>query len=517
MEQIDLSSKNNDYALYLPALGTFFSSFIGKQRHDPMNIDPKRFPSALQNLEEFNWLNPQQSLFPYKWSLYSAGHANLDLNTFAPSEDMVRNRDASSFLVGDSGGFQIAQGLWPGDWRANSGCPNADKKRTEVLTWLDNVTDYAMCLDIPSFVLSNPRGVENTKITNYKEQVDATKYNNDYFVKHRKGVANGGTRFLNVLQGSNHTEAENWYQIMKQYCDPNIYPDNHFNGWAMGGQNMSDIHLVLKRLVAFKFDGLLQEGKHDWIHFLGTSKLEWAVLLTALKRTLRKHVNPSLDISFDCASPFFGAARGQVYYENVFPHDGKWSYRMGPCPSDKKYSSDTRPWGDVMIQDGIYKNWQHSPISHTLLMNDICVRKPGEVNRHGKEYGTGWDSFSYVILQAHNVYMHITAVQEANRRFDAGEFPSGMRRSTGDYELFTDIIEDIFSAPTREQASAIIEKYDSYWMEIVGGRGFRGKKTKNSITMFNNLFEVTANEPENPKDEQEHVDSDDEMSKALEE
>ena len=102
MEQIDLSSKNNDYALYLPALGTFFSSFIGKQRHYPMNIDPKRFPSALQNLEEFNWLNPQQSLFPYKWSLYSAGHANLDLNTFAPSEDMVRNRDACLLYTSDA-------------------------------------------------------------------------------------------------------------------------------------------------------------------------------------------------------------------------------------------------------------------------------------------------------------------------------------------------------------------------------------------------------------------------------
>jgi hypothetical protein len=47
---------------------------------------------------------------------------------------------------------------------------------------------------------------------------------------------------------------------------------------------------------------LLQEGIHDWMHFLGTSKLEWAVLLTDIQRAVRKYVNPAFTISFDCAS-----------------------------------------------------------------------------------------------------------------------------------------------------------------------------------------------------------------------
>ena len=58
------------------------------------------------------------------------------------------------------------------------------------------------------------------------------------------------------------------------------------NGWAMGGQNMCDIHLVLKRLVALRFDGLLEKGIHDVMHFPGTSKLEWAVLLTDIQRAV---------------------------------------------------------------------------------------------------------------------------------------------------------------------------------------------------------------------------------------
>jgi hypothetical protein len=94
----------------------------------------------------------------------------------------------------------------------------------------------------------------------------------------------------------------------------------------------------------------------------------------------------------------------------------------------------------------------------------------------------------------HNVWMHLTAVQEANRRFDAGEYPAMMRRSTGDYAKFADIVEAIFAADTRAESEAIIEYYDEYWMEIVGTRGFKGKKTKNSHTLFNVLFDVSNND-----------------------
>jgi hypothetical protein len=53
---------------------------------------------------------------------------------------------------------------------------------------------------------------------------------------------------------------------MKDFCDPTKY-DKPFNGWAMGGQNMCDVDLVLRRLVALKFDGLLEQGHQDWMHF----------------------------------------------------------------------------------------------------------------------------------------------------------------------------------------------------------------------------------------------------------
>jgi hypothetical protein len=381
-----------------------------------------------------------------------------------------------------------------------------------VLKWLDNIADYSMILDIPTWVIHDKKAAHATgfsttdKSLALQQAVDATKFNNEYFIQHRRGIKQGGTKFLNVLQGDNHTSAETWYQTMKHYCDPKQYPEKHFDGWAMGGQNMCDVHLILKRLISLKYDGLLQEGVHDWMHFLGTSKLEWALLLTVIQQTVRKYVNPVFTISFDCASPFLATANGQAYHENVFPQCGKWGYRMAPSADDKKYATDTRKWSTGILADNIHTYWQESPVSDLLTMRDICYYKPGDLNKNGKEGRTSWDSFSYALLMGHNVWMHITAVQEANRRFEAGEYPAMMQRNDGDYEYFEDIIDSIFAAPNASASYKIIDRYTKYWMQIIGTRGFAGKKALNSNTMFNNFF-TTDNNPANNEPNFERMDN----------
>ena len=517
LDQDNLTAKQKDYAIFLPAISGFYATYIGKQR-DPINgpyVDPARMPAGIQDMEMMNWLNDQKGLFPYKWSLYSGGHANLDLNKQDWSEDMVRNREPGTLMLGDSGGFQIAKGLWEGDWRANSGCPKAQKRREAVLKWLDGIADYGMTLDIPTWVIHDKKASKACGISTLPEAVAATKYNNEYFMKHRRGVKNGGVKILNVLQGANHPDADKWYEIMKDYCDPKKYPDTHFNGWSMGGQNMCDIHLVLRRLVALRHDGLLQEGIHDWMHFLGTSKLEWAVLLTDIQRAVRKYVNPAFTISFDCASPFLATANGQVYHHIDLPHEDKWCYRMSPIVDDKKFSTDTRSYRDGILAEGFVKHFDESPISKHLLMKDICIYKPGvrktdaelngetfdpnnmehfhvspDLNKIGKNGKTSWDSFSYALLMGHNVWMHLEAVQRANREYDAGSWPAMMRNNNGDHAFFKDIVEAIFATPDRAEAEAIIAHYDRYWQDIIGTRGFKGKKAVSGRPMFDNLFEV---------------------------
>ena len=498
MSQDNLTAKQNDYAVFLPAISGFYATFVGKQR-DPVNgpyVDPARLPAGLKDMEMMNWLNSSKGLFPYKWSLYSGGHANLDLNKQDWSEDMVRNREPGTFMLGDSGGFQIAKGLWEGDWKANSGCAKAEKKRSSVLKWLDGIADYGMILDIPTWVIHDKKASAACQITTLQEAVDATKYNNEYFMANRKGKNNGGAKFLNVLQGDNHTSADTWYETMKHYCDPAQYPDTHFDGWSMGGQNMCDVHLVLRRLVALRHDNLLQEGVHDWMHFLGTSKLEWALLLTDIQRAVRKYVNPNFTISFDCASPFLATANGQVYHHIDLPHNGKWCYRMSPIVDDKKYSNDTRTYRDAILQDGLIHHFDESPISARCAVKDICIYKPGDLNKIGKEGKTSWDSFSYALLMGHNVWMHIESVQRANREYDSGTWPNMMWYENGDHTKFKDIVDAIFATSDRAEAEAIIESYSRYWMDIVGTRGFKGKKTMNANSQFNALFEVVDQEGE---------------------
>ena len=597
----NLTNKQEDYALFLPALSGFYATFVGKQRNPSAApyVDPSRFPAGMTDMEQLNWLNPDKALFPYRWSLYSAGHANLDLNDQDWTEDMVRNRDSSALILGDSGGFQIAKGQWPGNWKApdspevaaelvaatakgietitsvdpktgktkttsidhvkehNKALAEAQKKRDGVLKWLDGVANYGMVLDIPAWVANTPQK-EVCGVRSYDEAVAATQYNNEYFIKHRKGVNDGGTKFLNVMQGSNHEQADDWYGKMKKYCDPAQYPDRHFNGWAFGGQTKTDVELMLKRLTQIRFDGLMQQGQQDWLHVLGTSKLEFALLLTDIQRAIRKNVNPDFTISFDCASPFLATANGQIYYQtrvgkdtnstlglldtNLFEYDEEdvyndhkaWSYRMIKSLDDKKYALDSRSFRDAAMQDfpKRFPDFEDSPITKLCKVSDICCYKPGvrktdeelvaefgkdttfdlqnmshyhelpDRNKIDKVGSTSWDTFSYALQMGHNVYLHIRAVQEANRQYDAGSLPSMMEyQNSKNGARCRDIINAIFEAQTKDEAYGIIEHYHTYWMEILGNHGHIGKKAKNPTTYADKLFTSQAEEDDMLEDE----------------
>jgi len=47
-------------------------------------------------------------------------------------------------------------------------------------------------------------------------------------------------------------------------------------------------------------------------------------------------------------------------------------------------------------------------------MGDVCWYGEGDLNKNNKEGKTAWDSFSYCLMMAHNVYNHIRAIQIAN-------------------------------------------------------------------------------------------------------
>ncbi len=536
MTQDNLSQKQNpEWALFLPAVSSFYISGLGKQRKGEPYFDQNRIPAGFNNdVEKLNFLNSKEGLYYYKWGLYSAGHANLDTTVDDPSESIIREREEGTFMLGDSGGFQILKCQWPADWK-DPNCPRAMKKRQQVLTWMDTYMDYGMCLDIPSqslttFHIKDPKTVEKDKngkvipgsgisahgISTIEEAITATHINNEYFVKNRSGKC----KFLNVLQGRNHTQSNDWYAEMKKYCDPNVYPDNHFNGWAFGGQNKIDIHLMLTRLVDIIHDGLLQEGKHDLIHCLGTSILEYAVLFTDIQKAIRKHHNPKLVITFDCASPFYSAAKGLAYFNTTIEHNKKWSYQMEKTVDGKQYGvpqlgqpgGDQRKFRDAVLADGFHKTFTDSPVTDKLLLRDVCYRGQGFLGAHQKETKTSWDTLSYTLIQSHNVWMHMNAVQEANRQYEQGVVPKMIMHKFEGGQFFANLVDEIFSKKTKQEAIDLINYHSSYWLQFQSGsQGISGKKTINAMTMFDRLFEV-ASEPEV---DEVIEDSDDAMAEIL--
>jgi len=163
---------------------------------------------------------------------------------------------------------------------------------------------------------------------------------------------------------------------------------------------------------------------------------------------------------------------------------------MVPSVDNRKYALDTRKFSDVVINDKIFKAFIESPISDLCLIKDVCIYKTGDTNKNGKIGKTSWDSFSYAIQMGHNVWMHINAVQEANRHYDQKIIPNMLQFEAYDREYFRDVVDRIFATDDRDRALEIVDKSNRFWLKIIGTRGATGKKTINSSTYANINFVI---------------------------
>jgi hypothetical protein len=384
-QPVNLTPLQKDYAVYLPAISTFFSTYISKQRFEKF-VPDERIPQGFdRGIEGMNFLNPEQGYFTYKYGLYSAGHAQLDLEKTMKADAMLQDRDrANTVIVGDSGGYQIGKGVLKFDWQNFEGA-SANKTRDQILNWLELTADWSMLLDVPTWACDHIHAPK-TGLKDFNDCLQKTLHNNDYFIRNRLGQ----TKFLNVLQGSDWETAQTWYEAVKHLPT---------EGWAMGGKNMCDMEVALKRLIILRDEKLLDD--RNWMHFLGTAQLDWSCYLTAIQREIRSSVNENFTISFDCASPFIATAHGLVY-TNAQHTNKRWSVIMDKAPDNKSLASADIPFPF------------ESEIGNRLTMQDICYYKPGMLNKIGKEGKTSWDSFGYALMMAHNTYCHIRAVQRAN-------------------------------------------------------------------------------------------------------
>ena len=504
---VNLTPLQKDYAVYLPAISSFYSTYIAKQRLEKFIADD-RIPAGFdRGVEGMNFLNPEQGYFTYKYGLYSAGHAQLDLQKSLTQESMIQDRDRkNTMILGDSGGYQIGKGVLKFDWLDFEG-ESANKTRKQILEWLELTADWSMMLDVPTWACDHIHSPK-TGLKTFEDCLEKTRFNNKYFLDNRLGQ----TKWLNVLQGGDWDTAEKWYNGVKEFSDPKgPYAGKEAEGWAFGGANMCKMDITLKRLMTMREEGLLT-GK-NWIHFLGTAQLDWSCYLTLIQRQIRKHINEELTISFDCASPFIATAHGLVY-TNAQHSPKRWSVIMDKAPDNKALAGSDIPFPF------------ESEVGRRLTMADICHYAPGMLNKIGKEGKTSWDSFAYALMMGHNVECHIVAVQRAQQLMDIecakhklnwrlSGIEGKKEKEYSDWVprrilYFANFVEDLFNTKTKAEGFQMIEDGLPFLRSLEGAR-LQGGPAQNT---FNKLFEFEGGKNQNEID---FANPDDDELRALEE
>jgi hypothetical protein len=514
---LDLTASNKDYALFLPSISSIYVKMLSS------NLMGKRtaLPTGLTNgYEDLNFLGTKSELFRYQWALYSAGHAEWNLEKSNVSESMVQGRDRNrNVIVGDSGGFQFATGVlkWPWTPKKNQDqaamLASRDQTRLDLLRWLEHTADWSMIFDFPPGGIDLYGYDEKTGIPlhpglkSFGDCLQGSVENAEFFIKHR---IPGKTKFLNVLQGRNQQEGDEWWDVCKDWP---------FESWAFANIQSHSTALNLRRLIIMRDGGYLENK--DWLHYLGNGKIRAATTLTTIQRCLRKHVNPRVTLSYDAASPFVMVAKGQAYYTYVV-NPQQMAFKGGPIPDRKEFKHSTQTFEDYAMQqllttglvdtagstfDNLFELDQvarikpvSSEISKKITIGDICIKGYEDVNAKeldptvealqqamglveyaqfqdkNRKYPSSLDGLSYLLIMNHNVELHIRACQEACSWLDQ---PVSVARQHLPSEVleFKDLCEEVFVS---EKPMSLIE---ANWTLLSNSTGMDANNYKLSMSL----------------------------------
>jgi hypothetical protein len=350
-----------DQAIYVPSVTPGFAMDVHAKnwkRPLPRGVDP----------EDLNFLDPANKLFRISHVMSSAGQA---MSQNKPCIINTRDRQ-NTLMIGDSGGYQIASG------RLAITC---DSDRLNILRWLENNADVAMTLDVPT-------GPVRKAGYKYKTAKDCLKDTLDHLEFFRRHRTEGAVRFLNVLQGNTTVDSDSWYDAVKPF---------EFEGWAFAGILRHNFYNLCRRLLRMAHEKQLDNK--SWIHVLGTTELETAVMLTALQRAINKHINPNIRISFDTSTPFRMLSWNDIY---TVPRFGTDRIVM---------ETDKIPDGPELVDSSVRWPWP-SALGDRMTLGDIVVK--GEGNS-----GYFRDQQSWHLLAHHNLSALCNAVSVANRVYDS--------------------------------------------------------------------------------------------------
>lgn len=373
-------------AVYLPAVSEMYASGVIR----PMPQD-RPFPSGV-DLSDLIFWNKRSCLWSHRQVLHSVGAYSV--GSTADNAITRMGRD-DYLLLGDSSGFQIGKGSLKGfdalrpDMAAQDAIAawrDAYVVRDWIVGWLETYAHYAMTLDMPLWATLGANAGTPFHHCTPKQLTDLTVANLQFIDKHRRGR----TKWLNVLQGLDEQTTRDWWNAVKWFpC----------SGYALAGYAgaRGGIRAVLQTLLMMRDDRAF-DGEQNWLHVLGVASPQWAILLTAIQRALRKYVNPDMRVSFDAATPFqAGGQREEVAIAPRFRrHPDDWTFRFERAPQGKEFVGSDEPFG------------YDSPIGRLLTRGHLNVVADEWQSRK-------YDTVSVLLLINHNVWTYLAAFEDANR------------------------------------------------------------------------------------------------------
>lgn len=403
-----------DYAIYLPAVTSEFANRVTQ-------IVPAQrpFPCGLE-LSDLAFWSRNSKLFYHPYCLHSIGQYRVGS---VIDNALTRGGRTDRVLIGDSGGFQIGKGTLKGyhalklgmsAQEAEAAWVNADEVRNWIITWLETNCQYAMTLDMPLWATSSEGTDSPFHYCSIEQLTAMTVENLRYIEAHR----HGRTRWLNVVQGLDSKTTQAWFDAVKWF---------RHGGWSLAGNAgaRGGLYRLLTTVLMMREDDAFATGQ-DWVHVLGISTLDWAVVLTAVQKGLRVS-NPGLSVSFDSSSPFQIAGRNEqaCYLPELGTHVSSWKIRM-----------DQSPQGEVFVDSEAAFPYS-SPLGQCMTLGDLNVYQ-------GLYQKRRYDPISLAMLVNHNVYVYLKAFDMANDAAFAADSEHPVPRL---YRQCIEVIGEAFDRP----------------------------------------------------------------------
>lgn len=271
--------------IYFPALSGFVISLMEKDYKHRYSGKSFRF---------YNTNKEENKIFSHPYFLITAGHNyNKDIiNKF----NINKNKN---YILGDSGGFQIATGKLRNNW----------ENTKKLFKWLEQNTTHSMVLDVPPYSTDGLNNTQDKKL--FDRRLNESYENYRYFYENKSG----NTKYLNVLHGHTKNDIGKWYSTIKDF--------NFKGGWAVGSCVGQPIYVPLLGFFYLKGVGELEKYKNIetpvLFHFLGYTTVSNIIYLFYLQRKINEY-GYNIQITYDSSSYSMSAAMGN-YYRN-FSHRG---------------------------------------------------------------------------------------------------------------------------------------------------------------------------------------------------